>query len=392
MGARPVEGVSMSKNVNATKDADPRMGGERGARKPGKRIALVVVVTVVALCIIAFALDRAALSSTYARVPDRAVSLLPTYDMYESDYPRTDVAFELDGLTLRGHVYGAANERGLIVFRHGLFSKHTDYLPFITSMVDKGWRVFAYDAIGCGESDGEGVRGMSQSPVDVVAAVDYARESGLADGMPLVLWGHSWGGYGVAVALAARPDVDACVTMSGFDTPMKILDNSASSSFGPLGKVQWPFLWLNTAIDFGTDFDKSASAAIVSSSVPTLVVHGTDDKTVPFEGVSILGELQDQGRRDGSQVQKALADGTIRFAVMEGEGRNGHNDYFYSPESQAYLNGCASDLQEMLDENGDDASDPAVQGYLRNVDMKKANMADPELIDEVDAFLSSAVR
>ena len=82
----------------------------------------------------------------------------------------------------------------------------------------------------------------------------------------------------------------------------------------------------------------------------------------------------------------------MSVTLLSEEGRNGHNDYFYSPESQAYLNGCASDLQEMLDENGDDASDPAVQGYLRNVDMKKANMADPELIDEVDAFLSSAVR
>ena len=375
-----------------SKGAGARVDATAGTQRSGKRIALAVAVTVVALCVIAFAFDRAALSSTYARVPDRAVSLLPKYDMYEKDYPRTDVQFELDGQTLRGHVYGADNERGLIVFRHGIFSQHSDYLPFITSMVDKGWRVFAYDAIGCGESDGDSVFGMSQSPVDVVAAIDYARESGMADGMPLVLWGHSWGGYGVAAALYERPDVDACVTMSGFDTPMKILDYSASSSFGPLGKVQWPFLWLNTVIDFGPKADRSASAAVAASGVPTLVVHGVGDKTVPFEGVSVLGALQDEANQSGSQVSQAVSNGVIQFAVMDGEGRDGHNDYFYSPESQAYLNKCASDLQSMLDENDEDASDPAVQEYLRGVDMAKANTADPALVDRIDAFLSSAVR
>ena len=214
------------------------------------RTALIVIVAFVVVCAAAFAFDRYALSSTYARVPDSTASLLPTYELYEKDYPRTDEEFQLNGFTLRGHVYGADNMRGLLIFRHGIFSKHTDYLPFITSMVDRGWRVFAYDAIGCGESDGESVLGMSQSPLDVAAAVDYVRSSGLAEGLPIALWGHSWGGYGVAGALALRPDVDACVTMSGFDTPMKVLDYSATSSYGAVGKIQWPFLWLNTFIDF----------------------------------------------------------------------------------------------------------------------------------------------
>ncbi len=348
-----------------------------------KRIIVIVVVAAVVASACAFAFDRYVLSTTYARVPDQNVSLLPRYELYEKDYPRSDVEFQLDGRTLKGHVYGADNKRGLIIFRHGIFSKHTDYLPLIMGMLDKGWRVFAYDAIGCGESDGDSTLGMSQSPLDVAAAVAFARETGMADGMPLALWGHSWGGYGVAAALALAPDVDACVTMSGYDTPMKILDYSSTSSFGPIGKVQYPFLWLNTVIDFGGNANLSASDAIMSSGIPTLVIHGSGDTTVPYEGVSILDALQK--RSDN------LSEKNIKLVTLSDPGRDGHNSYFYSPESQAYLNECAAALQGMLDENGDDTSEPKVQEYLASVDLKRANTADPALIDEIDSFLAAVI-
>lgn len=348
-----------------------------------KRIIIIVVVAAFVASACAFAFDRYALSQTYARVPDQNISLLPRYELYEKDYPRSDVEFTLDGSTLRGHVYGAENTRGLIIFRHGIFSKHTDYLPLIIGMVDKGWRIFAYDAIGCGESDGDSTLGMSQSPLDVAAAVAFARESGMADGMPVALWGHSWGGYGVAAALALAPEVDACVTMSGYDTPMKILDYSSASSFGPLGKIQYPFLWLNTVIDFGKNANLSASDAVMTSGVPTLVIHGSGDTTVAYENVSILDAIQK--RSDN------LSEANIKLVTLSDPGRDGHNSYFYSPESQAYLNECAASLQGMLDENGDDATAPEVQDFLAGVDLKRANTADPALIGEIDSFLSTAL-
>lgn len=347
------------------------------------RMIAILVATLVVVSACAFTLDRYALSSLYARVPDQRISLLPHYELFEKDYPRTDVEFQLDGYTLRGHVYGAENTRGLIIFRHGIFSKHADYLPLITAMVDKGWRIFAYDAIGCGESDGDSTLGMSQSPLDVAAAVAFARENGMAEGMPLVLWGHSWGGYGVAAALAKAPDVDACVTMSGYDTPMKILDYSVTGSFGPLGKIQYPFLWLNTVIDFGENANLSASDAIMSSGVPTLVIHGSGDATVAYSGVSILDALEKRSEN--------LSEMGIKLTTLSEPGRDGHNSYFYSPESQAYLDECADALQGMLDENEDDTGAPEVQSYLADVDLKRANTADPALIDEIDSFLTAAV-
>ena len=352
--------------------------------RTSKRLVLFVVVAIVGLSMAALVFDRAALSATYARVPtDQVASLLPSYELYRKDYPRTDEQFQLKGSTLRGHVYGADNDRALVIFRHGIFSQHRDYLPLITALVDKGWRVFAYDALGCGESDGDSALGMSQSPLDVEAAVDYARASGMAGDLPVALWGHSWGGFGVAAALGRGADVDACITMSGYETPMKVLDYSATSSFGPIGKLQWPFLWLNTYADFGDDANPSASEAIVASGVPTLVVHGSGDTTVPLAGVSIYDALQ--ARRSD------LPAGLVAFSLKDTEHRDGHNNYFYSPESQAYLDECAETLQDMLDDNGDDVTAPEVQEFLATVDLKAANTADPALIEEIDTFLAEAL-
>lgn len=346
------------------------------------RIAVIVVLVVVVLGGVgSFFADRAILDQTYARVPDNRVSLIASFDDYAADHDREAVEFELDGKTLRGYVYGPENTRGLIIFRHGIFSQHADYLPMIMAMVDKGWRVFAYDAIGCGISDGDDVKGMSQSPLDVAAAVDFARQSGIADGMKIALWGHSWGGYGVAAALGLRPDVDACVTMSGFDTPMKILKSSSQGVLGPFAFTQAPTLWINTYLAFGSDADRSASEAIVGSGVPTFVLHGRNDVVVPFDGVSILANVS-------VSAQPAANVSTMAFEEL---GRSEHNSYFYSVESQRYLNECVEGLQQLLDENGDDVDAPEVRAYLEGVDRLKANTPDPALVDEIDSFLATSL-
>jgi len=344
-----------------------------------KLAGIVLSILVLAFGMLSFALDRWMLTQTYERFPARIASVLPTYADYDpSKYPRTDVEFELDGYTLRGHVYGPDNTRGLIVFRHGIFSQHQDYLCFITAFVDRGWRVFAYDAIGCGESDGESTLGMSQSPIDVAAAVAFAREAGLADGMKVALVGHSWGGYGVAAALARTENIAACVTMSGYDTPLGVIAYSAEDAMGPVAVTQTPTLWLNTALDFGIDANASATDAIRNSGVPTLVIHGTGDGTVPYEGVSIAANVLDANGTPPT---------TVSVITCNEEGRNGHNTYFFSRESQAYFNECAAKMQEIVKRNDGDESAPEVAKYRESVDIPKANTANPELVDEIDAFL-----
>ena len=267
-----------------------------------------------------------------------------------------------------------------MVFRHGIFSQHQDYLALLTALVDRGWKVFAYDAIGCGESDGDSTIGFAQSPRDVHAAVQFARESGMADGLPIVLFGHSWGGYGVAAALAYDDGVAGCVTMSGFDTPEGIIMESTEAEMGALAATQLPFIRLIEWQDFGDDAGRSAARAIDESGLPVLVIHGANDATVSMDGAGIMAQ------RD------TIANPHVRYIVKDEPGRDGHSTYFYLPESWAYYQECYEQLQELEEEYGGEVPADVLDAFLAGVDKKRANVADPQFIDEIDAFFAECIR
>lgn len=342
-------------------------------------IGVVAGIAVVA-CVGMFAFDRHVLNQTYARTVVEGPSLMLTDADIAADYPYEDIEFELDGSTLRGHVYGADNnERGLIVFRHGIFSQHQDYLALITALVDKGWKVLAYDAIGCGESDGDSVLGFAQSPRDVHAAVQFAREHNVNNGLPIVLVGHSWGGYGVAGALDYDDGVVACVTMSGFDVPNEIIMESAVARMGAIASTQAPLIDFIGRLDFGADANRSASRAIDESGIPVLVIHGVEDAVISYDGSSIIAE------------REHIANPNVAYITKSEENRAGHNSYFYSPESQAYLTACGEELAALSEKYGSSIPDDVLEEFYSRIDKRRANTADPQLINEIDVFLAKAV-
>lgn len=350
--------------------------------KAGKIAIAVIAVVAVVFCLGSIALDRYLLNQTYARQPSVRTPLLLTDDDVAKRYPFEKVEFQLEGGTLRGNVYRCENPRALVVFRHGIFSHHQDYLAIITALVDKGYMVFAYDALGCGESDGDSVRGFAQSPLDVRAAVRFARETNMAGGLPLVLLGHSWGAYGVAGALDfadVRDSVSACVAMSGFDTPNEIISESTEKAIGAAAVTQKPFVSLIGAIDFGADANRSASRAVSECGLPVLVIHGTDDQVIAYEGASIIA--------DRSNISNPL----VEYIVKDEPNRNGHNSYFYSTESQAYLEECGAQLTALTDGYDGDLPESALANYLETVDKWRANTADPVLIGEIDSFFTANI-
>ena len=63
-----------------------------------------------------------------------------------------------------------------------------------------GYSVLTYDATGTGASGGSGTRGLAQSALDLDAALTRAEQEDL----PILLFGHSWGGYGLD-RISAQP-------------------------------------------------------------------------------------------------------------------------------------------------------------------------------------------
>lgn len=118
-------------------------------------------------------------------------------------------------LNIRGMLYSYPGARtdDLVVFCHGMGGGHRSYMREIDVICKKGYEVLAYDNIGCFESEGEDIRGLSESVNDLVCCTDWlANEESLKD-RRLHVMGHSWGGFAAANILNFRQRNIAGVTV-----------------------------------------------------------------------------------------------------------------------------------------------------------------------------------
>lgn len=63
------------------------------------------------------------------------------------------------------------------------------------------------------------MRGYTQSVHDLDAVLNFVEGSSSFNHIPVVLFGHSLGGYASAAVLQFGHTVDAAIIASGFDTP-----------------------------------------------------------------------------------------------------------------------------------------------------------------------------
>lgn len=139
-----------------------------------------------------------------------------------SDFPglqRTPFDFEGNaGQKLQGYYYYYSSPRKdrLIVFDHGMGNGHVAYLREIELIARRGYTVFTYDHTGCRESEGENIVGFAQSLCDLdyaINALHSAKEYGDAK---YTVIGHSWGGFAALNISALHPEIESCISLSGF--------------------------------------------------------------------------------------------------------------------------------------------------------------------------------
>ena len=151
---------------------------------------------------------------------------------------RTQYEFTSDkGQKLAGYLYETsdANEsdepKGVIVLAHGFGGGgHNSYMDVANYFVQNGYYVFAYDATGCDESEGEGVGGFPQGVIDLDHAITFVEGLDKTKDLPICLFGHSWGAYCVSCIPKYHPEVKAIIECSGF--------NSSSEEFEAQGMKQ----------------------------------------------------------------------------------------------------------------------------------------------------------
>lgn len=244
-------------------------------------------------------------------------------DIDNKKYPREKIKISSGEHELTGYLYGSENTKGLIIISASHRFPNDVKLSEITFYIDSGWIVLCYDFTGCFDSEGSSMIGYSQSVYDLDAILNYVENTPKFTGLPVMLYGHSLGGYASAAILQFNHNVTAAIIASGFDTPKEQWKYSIKRYTGFFHILLSPFTNMFIAMKYGNDAHLSALEGINKADIPVLIISGTTD-------VYYGGESPIYRKREYIMNQKCI------FKLMDKLGHNGHYEYFLTDAAIEY--------------------------------------------------------
>jgi len=297
-------------------------------------------------------------------------------DIDSNKYPRDTITFQSGKTSLKGYIYNAGNTaEGLILIAHGIASGADSYLPEIMYFIDSGWCVFAFDGTGTRTSDGKGIRGLPQTKLDVRAALDYINSNAALKDYPIVLYGHSMGGYAVTSILGdKRSDISAVVSVSAFNSPLDMMYRQARGIVGGYANIEYPFIALYETILFGKDANTTAVDGINATDTPVMIVYGTADDVVCYDTVAIAA------------FREKITNLNVVFYECDIEYRNGHDTIQLTREAAQYLVAKREELSALHTQYGKTLPTAEWAAFYEGIDHILMNEVDTDYMQAVVDF------
>lgn len=357
-----------------------RLRGRATRKKRKPKTVLIVFCAIVALfCIGSIIAVKVIYDGNFRRSERPQFSAYLRYDD-AAGYDREVVQFKSGQHSLTGYLYGKGNEKGLVVIAHGLGGGAESYLAETLYFVDQGWTVFAYDCTGSYASEGKGTVGLAQSLLDLDAALTYIEGNDDLNHLPVMLYGHSWGGYAVASILNYDHPIAAVASVAGFNSPMEILFEQAKSIMGWFAYVEYPFMWAYQTMLFGKTAWISATDGINKTHTPVMVIHGDKDDTISYTGASIIAHRSE------------ITNPRVVYKTCSTEGQNGHSNLFRSEAALRYRAERNPEYRELYDSYGGKIPDEVKAAYYEGIDRFKASELDSDFMNEINQFFEAALK
>ncbi len=280
------------------------------------------------------------------------------------------------GQILTGYFYthDDVDFRGAVVMAHGFGGGgHTGYMDAANYFAKNGYLVFAYDATGNDESEGDSVRGFPQQVIDMDCAIGQVRER--YPELPIVLFGHSWGGYTVANELNRHPEVRAVIALSGFNSSSEVIEAEGEKMIGKFIKVLMPYVRFFENRRFGSFATYSALGGFGKSDAPVMIIGSEVDESVP------------NSYGYDKYYEKYGNDSRFRFLLYKDRK---HNQIYYSDQAAEKIRAFHEAMKAHFGDREPSISEKAE--YIReHLDRQAwANCIDEELFREMLAFYDSA--
>ena len=356
---------------------------EANKKTKKKKVSLIILFVLLGILVLAVAGWWALSISIYNENFNKRFETYEPYRLYVEDFnglERTKYEFPSDkGQLLTGYMYSAGEDQhGILIIAHGLGAGHNSYMDVANYFAHRGYLVFAYDATGNDESEGEGVGGIPQGVIDLDRAITFVEGDDAFPKLPIVLFGHSWGGFSACNVLTFHPEIKAVIECSGCNRSSDLFEAGGKDQAGDVIYTMMPFIKLHERIKYGKYASNTAMKAFDSCETQVMVVHSADDDVVPIEyGLDLYYEKYKDNPR---------------FTFMRLEDR-GHNYVF---DDTTYLDEFDADFDKWLEtlsydynaeENKEQFKKDKAEYINKNLDRSRyCNMLDEEMFEKFYEF------
>ena len=290
-------------------------------KKTKKKVAIIVLLSIIVLLLTGWwAFCVMMYNENFNDCCDSYEPLMLRTEDFDSLECR-EYSFSSDnGQKLAGYLYSSDNEQhGIVVIAHGFGGGgHNSYMDVANFFAANGYYVFAYDATGCDKSEGEGVGGVPQGVIDLDHAISFVEDNDEIPELPIVLFGHSWGGYSVCAVLNYHPEVKAVIECSGFNSSSDMFESGGKSQAGNVIYAMTPFIKIHERFKYGKYASSTAMDGFENTDASILVLHSADDNVIGIEY--------------GYDKYYEEYKGDPRFTFIRFEDR-GHNEVFNDPDN-----------------------------------------------------------
>lgn len=350
----------------------------RKKKNPLKPLLITLLVFILVFSVLSFIIVKVNFDDVFGRTTLDPLSCYLRYADVEDKYEREEISFMSGENKLQGYLYGLENTKGLVVICHGLGGGAENYLAQTLSFVDEGYRVFGYDNTGCYNSEGDNCIGLVQSVKDLDAALTFIESEERFGGLPVYLYGHSWGGYAVTAIFNYDHDIAASVSVAGFNKPMQMIIEWARGMMGGFAYVEYPYIWLYQKTVFGGDLDITAVNGINNTDTPIMIVHGTEDSTIGFEESAVIA------------YRDTITNPNVVYEIIDKENQNGHSTLFRSAESVIYTEKLDEEYNKLYEEYNGDIPEDAEKAFYEKIDKSISDELNSELMESIFEFFDKS--
>ena len=246
----------------------------------------------------------------------------------------------------------------IVLFLHGLACGHAAYFAEIDALARRGYKVLTLDYTGCGDSKGKCLGSLNTPTRDVNELLDFLKID-----KPIVLMGHSLGGYTSLNIISLRDEIKKAVVISGFLTIKSIGDALIKNNFF----VKRILAYENKLYPEYKDLNNIDYLNKTTDDI--FFIQSDDDGMVPY--------------RIALEVVEQIDNPHIKKLRMSGRKHNPN----YTDAAVQYMNEIFGNYYSLIKQKKIKTDAEKIE-YFKDVSLAKLVEQDEDLFDQIAKFIN----